>query len=676
MPVRFGFVRVAAASPPLRVANPAFNADQTLRLMHEAYAQGAQLALFPELGLTGYTCGELFLQDRLLDDARAALQAVCRGTNDLPGMIALVGLPLVVSDHLFNAQAVLQDGQVLGLVPKTYRPEYGEFMESHWMSSAREYAGPPDVPLFDAACPFSPDLVFHVPNVPNFDFGVALCEDDWPPISRSSWLALAGAKILCNASASNELVGKGEYRRDVIVVRQSQTCLAAYVYASAGPWESTTSLVFGGHCMIAENGAVLGESPRFDTDPVLVVRDVDVQRMSHERRRQSSFREAAAELAGRTFRHVTTAPSQRDPARPSPDRSLLREVDATPFVPADSSHRSQVCEEIFNIQTTALWRRLEHIGSFRTVLGLSGGLDSTHAALVIRRTLDRAGADPADMHLVTMPGFGTSSRTLENAKKLGRALSGRAVEVIDIRPACLRHFQDIGHPAASLAERDLASLPDKERAWICDLVFENVQARERKQVLMDRAGMLGAIDVGTSDLTELALGWCTYNGDHMSNYHVNVSVPKTLIRYLVDYVADTWFSGETAAVLHDILDTPISPELLPLSEGDITQKTEEELGPFLVHDFFIYSFMRAGYPPRKMLFLAAKAFEGTYTEDQLRHWLEIFLRRFFANQFKSNCLPDGPKVGTVSFDPRSDWRVPSDADCRAWLRDLEASSAP
>ena len=668
----FGFVRVATSAPPLRVANPEFNSEQTVQVIRDAYRQGTQLLLFPELGLTGYTCGELFLQDTLLADALHALSHICQVTETTAGLVVLVGLPLVVEDRLFNVQAVVQNGKIKGLVPKTYRPEQGEFMESHWFASSIHYAGHPEIDLFGLSVPLGANLIFRVPDVPNFVFGVSICEDDWVPIPRAAWLSIAGARIICNASASNELVAKADYRREVVVRGHAQTCLAVYVYASAGPWESTTNTVFGGHCLIAENSEILGESTRFEKKGSWLVRDVDVDRIGQERRRSSGFREATMELKGRPFRQVIMEPSG-DLSRPEERFSnLQREVCDTPFVPQDIGAREAVCEEIFRIQTTALWRRLMHVNTGRMVLGISGGLDSTHAALVLRRTFDAIDYKTKELHLITMPGFGTSERTLGNAIALGRALTGREVEVIDIRPACLQHFRDIGHPAAILEKQEFESLQESQQREIADLVFQNVQARERKQILLDRAGMIGAIEIGTSDLTELALGWCTFNGDHISNYHINAGIPKTLIRYLIEYVAETQFDDPVKAVLKDILQTPISPELLPPCNGDISQKTEEQLGPFVVHDFFLYCFCRGGYGPAKSLFLASQAFENRFSESQLKGWLLIFLKRFFSSQFKSNCLPDGPKVGTISFDPRSDWRMPSDADVHAWISDLQA----
>ncbi len=643
----FGFLRVAAACPPVRVADPDKNADATLGFAARAVDGGAQVVVFPELGLTGYTCGDLFFSlTTLVAGAERALERVLREMARRPTVLVL-GLPVLQGGRLFNAAAVVQSGRILGVVPKTFLPGYKEYYEERWFSSARE-AREGEVRLAGQAAPFGTDILFQLPEDPGVTLAVEICEDLWAPIPPSSRHAVAGATVLLNPSASNDLVAKAEYRRE-LVRQQSGRTLSAYVYANAGVHESTTDLVFGGHLLVAENGVLLAEGERFRRDGELVVTDVDVERLRVERVRQTSFADAV-HATGPAYRTVELAPV---PA-PKPHR-LVRSVEAHPFVPADPATLDERCREVFSIQTAGLARRLEHVGVKRVVLGLSGGLDSTLALLVCVRTFDLLGLPRAGILAVTMPGFGTTARTLESARKLAAA-AGAELREIDIRPACEQHIRDIG-------------LPPEDRE---SHTYQNLQARERTQVLMDLANMEGGVVVGTGDLSEIALGWATFGGDHIAMYGVNGSVPKTLVRRLVEWVAGHHASDAEKVVLLSVLETPVSPELVPPArDGAISQKTEDLIGPYELHDFFLFCLLRWGAGPRKILFLAEHAFAGRYDAAALRRWLLVFLRRFFAQQWKRSVMPDGPKVGSVSLSPRGDWRMPSDADAGAWLRELE-----
>ena len=643
----FGFLRVAAACPPVRVADPERNADATLGFAARAADGGAQVVVFPELGLTGYTCGDLFFSlTTLVAGAERALERILRETARRPTVLVL-GLPVLQGGRLFNAAAVVQSGRVLGVVPKTFLPGYKEYYEERWFSSAREVREG-EVRLAGQAAPFGTDLLFGLPEDPGVTLAAEICEDLWAPIPPSSRHAVAGATVLVNPSASNDLVAKAEYRRE-LVRQQSGRTLSAYVYANAGVHESTTDLVFGGHLLVAENGVLLAEGERFRRDGDMVVTDVDVERLRVERARQTSFADAI-HAAGPAYRTVALAPV---PA-PRPHR-LLRSVEAHPFVPADPVTLDERCREVFSIQTAGLARRLEHVGVRRVVLGLSGGLDSTLALLVCVRTFDLLSLPRAGILGVTMPGFGTTARTLESARRLA-AVAGAELREIDIRPACEQHIRDIGLPPG-----------DRESH-----TYQNLQARERTQVLMDLANMEGGIVVGTGDLSEIAIGWATFAGDHIAMYGVNGSVPKTLVRRLVEWVAGHHASGAERGVLLSVLETPVSPELVPPGrDGAISQKTEDLVGPYELHDFFLFCLMRWGAGPGKILFLAEHAFAGRYDAAELRRWLLVFLRRFFAQQWKRSVMPDGPKVGSVSLSPRGDWRMPSDADAATWLRELE-----
>jgi NAD+ synthase (glutamine-hydrolysing) len=644
----FGFLRVAAACPPVRVADPERNADTTLEFVARAADRGAQVLVLPELGLTGYTCGDLFFSlTTLVAGAERALERVLRETAPR-SIVVVVGLPVLQGGRLFNAAAVLQSGRVIGVVPKTFLPGYKEYYEERWFSSSRE-AREAEVRLAGRAVPFGADLLFQLPEDPGVTLAVEICEDLWAPIPPSSRHAVAGATVLLNPSASNDLVAKAEYRRE-LVRQQSGRTLSAYVYANAGVHESTTDLVFGGHLLVAENGALLAEGERFRRDGDLVVTDVDVERLRVERARQTSFADAV-HAAPTAYRTVPLAPVP--PPRP---HQLVRAVDPHPFVPSDPATLDERCREVFSIQTAGLARRIEHVGVKRVVLGLSGGLDSTLALLVCVRTFDLLGLPRAGILAVTMPGFGTTARTLESARRLASAAAADLRE-IDIRAACEQHIRDIGLDPG-----------DREST-----TYQNLQARERTQVLMDLANKEGGIVVGTGDLSEIALGWATFAGDHIAMYGVNSSVPKTLVRRLVDWVAGHHASEAEREVLLSVLETPVSPELVPPGrDGAIIQKTEDLVGPYELHDFFLFCLLRWGAGPRKILFLAGQAFAGRYDDSMLRHWLAVFLRRFFAQQWKRSVMPDGPKVGSVSLSPRGDWRMPSDADPAAWLRDLEA----
>ena len=631
--MRDGFIKVAAGTPKIRVADCEYNAGQIIALMKEAAAQGVKVLALPELCVTGYTCGDLFLQPTLLDGAERALERILEETKELDLLTAL-GMPVRTTNHkLYNCAAVLLRGELLGLVPKSHIPNYGEFYEARWFTSSQNCDEA--VLLCGEWVDINPRRLFNCDTLPELTIGIEICEDLWAAEPPSGALARAGATLVLNLSASDEVAGKADYRRALVTGQSGRLC-CAYVYADAGEGESSTDLVFAGHNIIAENGTILAEQ-RFVTG--LTVSEIDVQRLSHERRRMNTF---AAGLDGVVTTHFLDLC----------DTTLTRPVSPTPFIPSDESRRGERCEEILTIAALGLKKRLEHTGSPCAVVGLSGGLDSTLAILITAKAFDMLGRDRKGILAVTMPCFGTTRRTRSNAELLAMELGTDFVE-INIGKAVERHFADIGQ-----------SMDDHS------VTFENAQARERTQVLMDLANRRGGLVIGTGDLSELALGWCTYNGDHMSMYAVNASIPKTLVRHLVAWEAER-LGGRAGEALRDILDTPVSPELLPPKDGEIAQITEDLVGPYELHDFYLYYAIRWGFPPRKVLRLALRAFDGRYDRETLLKWLKNFYRRFFAQQFKRSCLPDGPKVGSVALSPRGDWRMPSDAAAKLWLDELE-----
>jgi NAD+ synthase (glutamine-hydrolysing) len=636
-----GFVTVASISPALRLADPQGNAMLVIQALEKAAAEGAELVVLPELCLTGYTVGDLIAHRTLLAGAVEALGKVAEATGRL-GLTAVVGLPLEVDGRLFNCAAFVSRGKVLGVVPKTHLPNNGEFYEQRWFASARVARAGTLKQL--GGVPFGTHLLFRATDVPDCVVGIELCEDLWAVEPPSGGLALAGATVICNLSASNELLGKAAYRRD-LVRGQSARCLAAYVYASAGAGESSTDLVFSGHGLIAENGTMLGESERFRFEHALLVSQIDVDRLAAERRRNSTFFGAPApETLNIPFE--LGHPTNHTP-------KIRRRFSQHPFVPSDPARRDEHCQEIFALQSTGLARRLRHTGARQVIIGVSGGLDSTLALLVTLEAFGRLGLDPRGIIGVTLPGPGTSARTLLNARRLMDTLGITARE-IPIGAAVEQHLRDIGHP------------PGRH-----DVTYENTQARERTQILMNLANQAGGLVVGTGDLSEAALGWCTFNADHMSMYHVNIGVPKTLVRHLVAWAAHARHVGDVRSVLEDVVATPVSPELLPPgADGGIQQQTEALLGPYEVHDFFLHQMLRGGHRPSKILWMATHAFAGKHDAESLRTWLRLFLTRFFSQQFKRSVMPDGPKVGTVALSPRGDWRMPSDAEATAWLAEL------
>ncbi|MBQ7864320.1 MAG: NAD(+) synthase [Lachnospiraceae bacterium] len=637
--MKHGFIKVAAATPEVKVADCIWNGEQTIKLIEEAEEQGVKVLVFPELGITGYTCGDLFLQDTLLDVAQKTMWKIVESTEG-KDVFVFVGLPLQVRDKLYNVAAAIQNGELLGLIPKQYIPNYSEFYEArHFHAGPAETA---DIFVDGLLVPFGQNIIFTCEEL-GMTLAAEICEDLWTRIPPSNLHALAGANVIVNLSASNELVGKGTRRRN-LVKGQSSQLLAAYIYACAGEGESTTDSVFAGHNMIAENGKILAEK-RFATG--LCVSEIDVQKLRSERRRIGSFmteeREDYTEII---FKYPTLANGV-------PETELTRPVAKSPFVPADAARCRERAEEITMIQALGLKKRLQHTGCKSAVIGISGGLDSTLALLITCKAFDLSGIPRNGITSVTMPCFGTTDRTYNNALALAREL-GTTVREVNIAQSVRKHFEDIGHDEAKH-----------------DVTYENSQARERTQVLMDIANQLGGMVIGTGDLSELALGWATYNGDHMSMYGVNADIPKTLVRFLVAFFAEEAETPTLAAVLKDILDTPVSPELLPPTDGQISQKTEDLVGPYELHDFFLYYMLRFGFAPKKIFRLAKHAFVGEYEDAVILKWLKTFYRRFFSQQFKRSCLPDGPKVGSVGVSPRGDLRMPSDACVRLWLEELE-----
>lgn len=635
--MKSGFLKVCAVSPRVTVAGVQSNLNAALQEIEKANKNKVQILVFPELFLSGYTCGDLFLQTALQDACKSALTAVCRATEN-SALVVVIGLPLKFGASLYNCAAVVQNGMVVAVIPKTYIPNYNEYYEKRWFASGDGVNG--TIKLNGQEVPFGQTLVRLSDDAV---LGVEICEDLWTPSSPGTSLALSGANIIVNLSASNEVVTKNDYRKNLICM-QSAKDFCAYIYASAGVGESTTDLVFSGACTVAENGALLSEGERFAFNGSIAEACIDIEKLNAERAHNTSFTDAAKKLKEK-LPEVSTPIEVSDMEYNEVNRSF----DPHPFVPSDTAEKDERCREILSIQSHALSKRMSHIGAQKAVIGISGGLDSTLALLVTARALKILNLPNENMICVTMPGFGTTDRTYQNAVDLIHAFGATFME-ISIRDAARGHMADIGHDES-----------------VHDITYENTQARERTQILMDLANKHGAVLVGTGDLSELALGWCTYNADHMSMYGVNAGVPKTLVRHLVRNEAQQ-LPEEISKILNDILDTPVSPELLPPDEnGNIQQKTEETLGPYEVHDFYLYHFLRFGARPEKLLFMASRAFAGIYTEEQLKNWLKLFVRRFFTNQFKRSCLPDGPKVGSVSLSPRGDWRMPSDADCSVWL---------
>lgn len=640
--MNYGFVKVAAAVPRVKIADCKYNAGQLESLIAIADGKGVQIITFPEMCITAYTCGDLFGQQLLLEEAEMGLMQILNNTRQLD-IISILGMPIAVNSTVINAAVVIQKGKILGVVPKTYLPNYKEFYEQRWFTSALQVAED-NVRLCGQIVPMGTNLLFETSDT---TFGIEICEDLWSTIPPSSTLALQGAELLFNLSADNEGIGKHGYLRSLIS-QQSARCIAGYVFSSCGFGESTTDVVFAGNGLIYENGSELAHNKRFSLEEQLVISEIDVERLRAERRINTTFAASKG-----------TVPSDKKPLRittefvNSKELNLTRTFDMHPFVPQGETLNER-CEEVFSIQVAGLAQRLVHTGAKTAVIGISGGLDSTLALLVCVRTFDKLELPRKNIIGVTMPGFGTTDRTYHNALSLMKSL-GITIREISIKEACIQHFKDINH-----------------NINIHDVTYENSQARERTQILMDIANQTWGMVIGTGDLSELALGWATYNGDHMSMYGVNGSVPKTLVKYLVKWVAENDIDEGSRITLLDIVETPISPELIPADEnGEIQQKTEDLVGPYELHDFFLYYFMRFGFRPSKIYYLANIAFKDIYDEETIKKWLSTFFRRFFNQQFKRSCLPDGPKVGSISISPRGDWRMPSDASSATWLKEIE-----
>ena len=632
-----GFVKVAAATPDIRVADVEFNTQNIINAMEEAQKNGAKILVFPELCVTGYTCSDLFDHSVLLKASRKALLEIAENTND-KDMLVFVGAPLEVNGKLYNVAAAMNQGEIIGFTTKTFLPNYGEFYEMRQFTPGPQTVR--EITFEGKKIPFGPQILFQAEGMEELVVAAEICEDVWSPVPPSIQAALEGATVIVNCSASDETIGKDTYRR-ALISGQSARLISGYIYANAGEGESTTDLVFGGHNIIAENGTVLKESSRYVNE--IIYSELDLQRITGERRKNTTFQPLDEETLVRVPFTVEETKT-----------FLTRTFPKKPFVPSDEQTRAQRCEEILTIQAMGLKKRLAHTNARTAVVGISGGLDSTLALLVTARAFDMLGRDKKDIIAVTMPCFGTTDRTYQNACEMSKKVGATLIEV-PIADAVNVHFRDIGHD------------PEDH-----SVTYENCQARERTQVLMDIANKTWGMVIGTGDLSELALGWATYNGDHMSMYGVNASVPKTLVRHLVKYAADDTKDEALKNVLYDVLDTPVSPELLPPKDGDIAQKTEDLVGPYELHDFFLYFMLRFGYEPSKIFRIAGMTFDGEYDKETIFKWLETFCRRFFSQQFKRSCLPDGPKVGTVALSPRGDWRMPSDACVAVWMKDLEA----
>ena len=632
-----GFVKVAAATPDIRVADVEFNTQNIINAMEEAQKNGAKILVFPELCVTGYTCSDLFDHSVLLKASRKALLEIAENTND-KDMLVFVGAPLEVNGKLYNVAAAMNQGEIIGFTTKTFLPNYGEFYEMRQFTPGPQTVR--EITFEGKKIPFGPQILFQAEGMEELVVAAEICEDVWSPVPPSIQAALEGATVIVNCSASDETIGKDTYRR-ALISGQSARLISGYIYANAGEGESTTDLVFGGHNIIAENGTILKESSRYVNE--IIYSELDLQRITGERRKNTTFQPLDEETLVRVPFTVEETKT-----------FLTRTFPKKPFVPSDEQTRAQRCEEILTIQAMGLKKRLAHTNARTAVVGISGGLDSTLALLVTARAFDMLGRDKKDIIAVTMPCFGTTDRTYQNACEMSKKVGATLIEV-PIADAVNVHFRDIGHD------------PEDH-----SVTYENCQARERTQVLMDIANKTWGMVIGTGDLSELALGWATYNGDHMSMYGVNASVPKTLVRHLVKYAADDTKDEALKNVLYDVLDTTVSPELLPPKDGDIAQKTEDLVGPYELHDFFLYFMLRFGYEPSKIFRIACMTFDGEYDKETIFKWLETFCRRFFSQQFKRSCLPDGPKVGTVALSPRGDWRMPSDACVAVWMKDLEA----
>lgn len=635
-----GFIRVGAIVNKLALANPLKNAEVIIKEIKKAETLGVSIVTTPELSLSGYTCGDLFLQEQLLDDSIKALEQVLNETKDID-IISILGMPLRHDNQLFNCAVVITKGKILGVIPKTYIPNYQEFYEARWFSSSKELITE-EIEILGQLVPITTNILFQDKTLKEATFGIEICEDLWTVNPPSNNHALAGATMIFNLSSSNELIGKQEYRKS-LVSSQSARTISAYIYASSGVMESTSDILFGGASMIYENGSILAENKRFELESNIITADIDVLKLANDR------------IKNKSFMKNTNLEEYKIIKLDIKDniKELNREYKEYPFVPSNELERNKRCEEIIEIQSTALARRLIQVGNPKCVIGMSGGLDSTLAFLVIVKAYEKLKRNPKDIIGITMPGFGTTDRTYQNSIDLVKEYGGTLKE-ISIKDAALLHMKDIG-------------LPETDRS----ITYENIQARERTQILMDVANMENGLVIGTGDLSELALGWCTYNGDHMSMYAVNTSIPKTLVRYLVAWVKDTT-DGKKKEVLQDILDTPISPELLPPDEaGNILQKTESSIGPYVLHDFYLYHFLRYGATPKKIYTLAKHTFKNSFSKEEIKKWLKVFIRRFFTQQFKRNCIPDGVKVGSISLSPRGDLRMPSDANYEAWIKELE-----
>ncbi|MEE1389081.1 MAG: NAD(+) synthase [Clostridia bacterium] len=634
-----GFVRVGAIVPKLKVADTEFNCNEIIKQIEIASNNKIQIAVFPELCITGYTCQDLFEQDILLEEAEKSLDKILEYTNNLD-IICIIGMPIKAENQLFNTAVVIQKGRILGIVPKTFIPNYSEFYEKRWFTSSKN-ANNKEIEILGQKVPFGIDLLFKDKANNEICFGIEICEDVWAVEPPSNKLSLLGANIIFNLSASNEVIGKKEYRKELVKMQSAKT-ISGYVYCSSGVNESTSDVVFSGESMIFENGSCLANNQRFDFESNMIFTEIDTKRLANDRRKNTSFMGNPVDLEYREIEINI----------PDNIESLTREYSKTPFVPEDKKKISEICEEILNIQSYGLAKRLLHTNINKTVIGISGGLDSTLAFLVIIKAYEILNLPKENIIAITMPGFGTTSRTHNNSMKLINEY-GATFREINITKSSLQHFEDIGH--------------DKN---IKDVTYENAQARERTKILMDVANKENGLVIGTGDLSELALGWCTYNGDHMSMYAVNASIPKTLVKYIIKWVAEN-SKEECKNIINDILDTPISPELLPPDEkGNIEQKTEEQVGPYILHDFFLYHFLRYGAEPKKIYILACKTFKQDFKKEEIKHWLQVFIKRFFTQQFKRNCMPDGPKVGTVSLSPRGDLRMPSDVNYNIWLKNL------